>query len=152
MIVEDPPPRGPSFQHQGKGPARGDRPTPLQDEARGNQREGRAQPPGFHLLEMQAVPPGTGREPAGVVLPDEVDPVPRPPAVDEGGGAFRGIIGQKAFEIASIPVECSPVQLRADLLPEGGVGLGRRNRRGVPARPAGYNREGHDVQGRAHEL
>src|SRR3712207_6340688 len=119
MIVKNPPPGRPSLHDQGEGTARGDGASSPENEARRHQSESGTQRSRFHLFEVQAVSSGTRREPAGVVVPDEVYAVPSAPAVDESRRAIRRVVGQKSLEVTPIPVVGSPVQLRNNFLPEG---------------------------------
>ena len=84
----------------------------LKNEPRGYQRQSGAERPNPQLLEVEAVPPGAGGESRRVVAPDEVEPVPGPLPVDEGGRALGGVVRQKGVQVAPVPVPGGAVQLR----------------------------------------
>src|SRR3954467_12995567 len=134
MVVKDSPAHGPLLHDQGEWAACRDGSVSHQDETSGHQRQGGRQSSNLDLFEMQAVATGSRSKPGRIVLPDEVEAMPGPPAVDEGGRALGRVVGHERLEVTPIPVSRRSVELA------GNLGRGGRAARGWPGCAAGWAR------------
>lgn len=151
MIVNDLPALRPLLHDQGEGSASSDLPPALKHETCSDQRESGAQGTDLNGFEPQAVPASVRGEPVTVVLPNEVDSVPGPSAIDERSRTFGGIVGEKSIQVPPVPVRRRPVQLRhngfAQRLP---VNLADGSSGGAATGPASRKLEGQKQCQRAH--
>src|SRR5215210_3285308 len=152
VIVQNLPAGRPLLHDQSKGAAGGDASAPLEDEPSRYQRQRAAQGPDLDLLEVQAVPPCPRRKAWGIVLANELEPVPGSSSVDKGGGALWCVVRQERLEIPAVPISGRPIELGLHLPRESRAAHWRTgNRHRLPGRPACHHGQNQDVQVRTHD-
>src|SRR5690606_30174702 len=130
----DLPATGVALHDDRERPARRGAALPLEDEARGHEREGAGERPHGEILEVQAVPLGTGRKAGRVPGADPVVAVAHRSTGQVRRGAVVGVVGHESLEVAGVPVAGGAGELGLDLAGErgavrqrgrGGAGIGR---------------------------